>query len=596
MKTIAARILLPMLALTLVVQAVHAQQPLFIYTMRDNGALLVNGTTLEKAPSLYDPANQDAPHGEERYQDLAVAGADRWLLRVDGRVQKNGTKLHELPFELFGNAPFWFRMHVDALGTVYAVRTDGMTVCNGQVLATFEGVPFVDLTSVPAGTEGAQPDVFVLRVDGSIFRPDSPTSPGLKLEFDRDPDHPEPDGADITTQWLHLVYDEVTQRLFAMRADGVVMSLDPADFAPVTESPGDGAAGLSNGLLQAVLPFNFTANNIYTDFEMSPAEVVPPGAAQGSASEVWYALRTDGKVFSSTLPSPTPELEETWDWIVDLPGDGVSQSPYVDMSALAGEGEFWSMQFNGSVYQATNTDELFDVKSGSLSRIAVSHESPDGVKFKNHLPTAAIYKTKLVAGQAADIPVLLADTDKATEDLVVTFRADKSKLPEGVEPADLYDDAIRTITFPGAPAKASFKFVIEVDDGSGKPPKRFSYPIKVLPADETVEKNKTPIGTSIKTLVAFTDQTLVFPLVVTDLDGDALSVEPVDLKGDDIFDEQFGAEFDAETNTVSWTPAFEHLGKHVAVFLITDDGDPSRSRKLKLKIVVASQLVFDGEG
>jgi hypothetical protein len=591
------------LAALLVLTAPAFGQSAFLYTLRDNGALLVNGTLLEKSPGAYDATNQSDPNGEQRYLDLAVVGKDRYALRLDGRVQKNGSKLHQLPF-VFGAGPAWFRMHVDEVGTVYALRSDGMVVCNGQTLAEHDGEAFVDIVTVPPATEGAQPDIYSLRVDGSIFRQDNANSPGFKLEFDQNPDFPEPDGFDAETQWFYLDYDEASGRLIALRADGVIMTANPDLFFPVPS--GGGAPSGSgdgeppeppNGVLEAVLPFNLGGlpipppGHFYSDLALRQHVEEPD---PGVASADWYAIRLDGRVFSSTLPAPAPDGD--WDFVVDLPGDGLTSSAYVSVAPSAED--VFAMRLNGFVYRNDVTEPLLDVSGGNLVRLAVSLDAPDGTKFKNRPPQAAIYKTKLVTDEAITIPVFVADFDLPTDQIIVepvlVLDDEEENLIFPKLPGATWDAKTREVTFPGSAVKGNFRFQVTADDGSGKKPKKFTYPVRVFPPDSKPDKNRPPVATTIKKILAFAEQEVSFPLFATDKDvGDVLTFEVVDLKGKDIFDEEFGAEFDAETAVVTWTPQFEHLGKHRAVFFIRDDGEPQKKRKLTVRFEVAAQLVFD---
>ncbi|RKY19952.1 MAG: hypothetical protein DRQ55_09200 [Planctomycetota bacterium] len=576
--------MLSLLALAALAVASEAQSSTFIYTLRDNGGTFVNGTLLEKAPSLY-VSGDGGVHGEQQYIDLAVVGNDRYQLRVDGLVRKNGVKLHELGFSI-GSGPFWFRMHVPEDGIAHLLRTDGMVVRNGQVMSTHAGFGFADLTTVPTGVEGEVPDVYALRVDGSIFRQGS-LFPGFRFDYDKNPDFPEDDGSFLDgTQWLHLMYDAEGDLLLAMRADGVIFSADPAAFSPIgAEEPGDGGPlAPPNGTLVAELPFNNGV--LYSDIALRSVPAVDPGGVPSD----WFALRLDGRVFSSTQAPPGPDGD--WEFVLNLPGDGVSNSEYTSIMPV--QDDVFVMRRNGMTYSGQFFEEqgkeLFDVTSNGLVRMALSADPPDGSKFKNKPPKAVIYKTKVITDEAVVIPVLVADTDLPSAEIVLTPELDEEgnfpKLPNAT-----WDPEAREVTFLGSPEKGSFRFRVFADDGSGKKPRRFTYPVKVLPPDAKPDKNKPPVPSKITKMLAFIDQELKFPILATDKDvGDVLTIETIDLKGKDIFDPDYGAVFDDVTNTVTWTPTFAHLGKHRAKFLITDDGDPQRSRKLVVVIEVVSQL------
>ena len=71
------------------------------------------------------------------------------------------------------------------------------------------------------------------------------------------------------------------------------------------------------------------------------------------------------------------------------------------------------------------------------------------------------------------------------------------------------------------------------------------------------------------------------PLVVSDRDGDAVSVNPDFTKG--LFATVPEASFDQATNTLRWTPALNDVGKHTAYFFVSD-GTVARKYRLKLQV------------
>lgn len=552
----------------------------FFYVLRAQGFVAVNATLLEKLPGRYG-FNEDEPYGEEAWQDLAVLGPDRYALRVDGNIYENGSKLHKLPFVLSTAAPFWFRMHVDVGGVVYAIRTDGMLGSDGQVVANFVGNGFADVTTVPSSDPGTPPDVYVLRVDGAVFRSDNQTSPGFQLDGDN---NGQPDGPEVDQQWIHLVTDPSTGDMLAMRADGIVMSLDPALFAPVVGAapdPGDPVA--PNGQLVAKLPSQPGPFGLpdYADLDLRSSVGPDPGAA---AVGDWYVLAVNGKVFSSTLPALLPD--GTWTPVIDL----VGESAYLDLSVTSEDA--WALRSNGRIYRVSDGTEVLLSKGNLPTRLAVTGNAPDLTKFHNRLPEAAVYVTRVVLNQAVTVPLLLADYDRATDQLGVELKA--LRWPDGEDFDGAFDPDALTVTFPGSPKRGGYRFMVTLDDGVSKAKRRYVYPIIVLPIEENPDRNIPPFPSPIRRVLSFVGQELRVPILTTDMDvGDTVTVEVRSLARPDIFDTDFGATLDELTNEIVWTPEFEHIGRQFAFLWINDDGDPARRRPLTVVYDVAAQLVFE---
>src|SRR5688572_7731073 len=66
----------------------RAQDPSF-YALNENGALSLNATLMDNLPST-------------KWVSLVVDGSDRYALRDDGFIFKNGVKLYELECEVSG--------------------------------------------------------------------------------------------------------------------------------------------------------------------------------------------------------------------------------------------------------------------------------------------------------------------------------------------------------------------------------------------------------------------------------------------------------------------------------------------------------------
>src|SRR5262245_30001905 len=99
-----------------------AAQP-FVYGMNEKGRLSINNTLLDSLPGDFDPDSLPIQDPEDAWLDLAVDGADRFALRLDGRIFKNGALYsNSLPFA-FGspNTDFWDAISVTPT-TVLAMR------------------------------------------------------------------------------------------------------------------------------------------------------------------------------------------------------------------------------------------------------------------------------------------------------------------------------------------------------------------------------------------------------------------------------------------------------------------------------------------
>lgn len=571
---------------------VAAQPDSFLYTLNAKGVVSVNSTELDGLSSNYKPGDEDGEvNGQQRWLDMVVEGHDRYMLRVDGRLAINGANGPKLPFSLIPNdvgvIPFWYRLEAFE-GALFAVRTDGLIYQDGDTsvqLPKQEGqfvFGFSNLCAVP--TDGGH-DLYVLRVDGSIWRVGD-DGPGFLLRGDLPPEgetepETELDGQFPSTAWMVMEHDPVTGLLHAVRRDGVVMAFDPADYAPVVEpDPGEeGDPKPPNGtVLARLIPFQAPGNT------NPPIETYPTLAFDAEGR--WVLLRYDGRVFRATTAGtpedPIDELEEELNFV----GSGQGE-PYVAM-VVSGD-ELWVLRSSGRVFESADVGtEVFDVKGALYGFMAVSPDAPDGSNFKNNKPQLIQYKPKLSEGDGAQIPVIPWDLDLATADILVSV--DLSDLAEDA-PGASWDEVAGVVDFPAGPPKGSYKILVTLDDGQLKKPKTFKLNVKVMPADDKPEKNKPPLVTKVNKVTAFVGQELVLPILVSDRDDDELVLSVLDKKNTDIF--ELGAVFDDETNTITWTPSQEHAGKQVGYLLVQEVGpEKPKSKKLKIKIDVVSQLIF----
>ncbi len=535
-----------LLALVLLAAASLAQRAAaqtLIYGLSEKGKLVLNGTVLDLLSSSLDP--DKSQNTEQRWWDLAVLGPDRYALRLDGRVAKNGKNLYKLPFVLFAGAPVWSGLSVTA-AHVYAVRTDGQLFDNG-----------VDKVNLPENSFffqrclGIDPDVYALRSDGAIFKNVTTANALIKFVAGAGIGNA-PDGAVYDTLWFTFAEEPVTGDLFALRRDGHLWKQDPA------------ASGTTPFAGTEVADLPFPANN--TD----PNDITEAHRYQAlsfAADGTWHVLRGDGAVF--TPASVTTPL-------IDLPGSaGSDADTYLDLQTTAAG--FVAARWDGKVFDHTGGSQLFDMPADRYRNVAVGTEDPDLTNFKNPAPVAARYKTKALEGVAVDVPILVSDIEKLPADLVVTA-------PDPLPPGATWDDLTRTLSWASPGPVGTYPFTVTADDGVN-PPAKFKHTIKVIAADTNLLKNKPPVPSKITTVQALVGFPVSFRILAVDPDGDPVAVT-VNLAKPPF---TAGAAFDEGTDTFSWTPTFDDIGKVTAVFLVSDG---LKTVKLSVAIKVVNPLIF----
>lgn len=537
------------LALVLLLAAAAPAQ--FIYGLNEAGRLTLNGTLLDSLPSNFDPDNGQFPY--EKWLDLDIDGPDRYAMRRDGRVNKNGTKLFQLAPVTNGVVVFlWHQMIVDAEGHVHMMRQEGQRALDGVPVLTYpNGSSFftrfaLDVTGV----------AYALRVDGTVFKG---TSTAVAGKFGSVPPAP-PDGTGPLNAWIDIAADQANLQLIALRADGKLFKI------PLEDVGKDGDPPVATEL--ALLPFPEppavpAQKDLYTRLAVALGE--------------WRVLRSDGAVFSQdSLLQPQ----------VNYAGDGMVSDEFFASLTFDGT-DMRAMRGDGIVFQNLEpTDFVFNLMGVNYRDMAVGTEPPDLTKFKNPRPRASTYRLQVLEGDTASLPVLVSDIEKLPVDLVVTTNPDKP-LPLG---ATLVDDGLggRSIEWDGTQPVGVYKCPLIVDDGK-TPPLKFTEVIKVVAADTDPEKNKAPRGLKPKTVMALVDHEVRIPVFALDLDEDPLTfsvneaAEPYKTKG---------ATFDTMTNEFVWTPTFEHIGVHKPVIKVTDG---TKTINIVLGVKVVSSLVFETE-
>ncbi len=614
-----------LLAACLLSGAVAAGDSPFVYALNETGRLSLKVTPLEVLPK----------GTQYRFVDLAAVGSDRYALRVDGRVFRNGKELLRLPFDpeaepsplLIGGGAegffvlpdlgsasqardraSWVDMFVGG-GSVYALSAGGLVTHDETLIAALPtvdgdftppdvpaGTPGLTLpgntSNTPAGTPGlpfpggtsADAEsffvdlldtpfgVFALRLDGTLFDVELGTRVG---RLDAGPGVTgAANGTTGDTSWVRLAYDGATGEVLALRADGKLVTVDVFEIplGPLA----DGSLvllGVEAGSLLAMLP-------------ATPETIVQRANAyvdlEIAGADDWYVLRRDGAVFgpeSSVLPFLAPVGAANF---VGAPfgapflGPDSTGNPFMDLALYGGTP--WRVRSLGQLYAGADLlDALLGVR---FVRLAISDTEPDLSDIRNQRPTVAVYKTRVVEGEDIAVPVLALDVDKPTDELVI--EVDLSGLPGAT-----YDPATNTVSLAGGIPAGSAFFDVRVDDGGPQKPVRQRLRIKALAADTDPERNRPPTPTRTSKVRALVGVELVLPILATDRDGDPLTITP-DGKG--VFER--GATFDPGTNVLTWTPACLDVGRREAVFRISDG---QATRKLRVKIAVVFPLFWDDE-
>jgi hypothetical protein len=516
-----------------------------VYAVNDKGKLSVNGTLLETLPGNFDLDNLHSPKGPERWIDLVVEGSDRYSLRIDGRIERNGALFRELDFAV--SDYIWNRLIVDG-GAVHAVRSDGLLAVDGAQPVLFENdvYVFVDLLALNGR-------VYALRSDGSVFVDDQVDCIGKFSGGGTTSDFQEGKGSFGDTHWKRLAVDPISGLVLSVRGDGKLHSLDLVM----------GSCEVSS--MEVVrLPYpkkeeNLTRADIYQDLEFAP-------------DGMWHVLREDGAIYRADRdPEKDPVL------VVKLPGKKKGKKPLLTFTDFGFLGdEFWSLRGDGRVYRGSNPEHLVELPGKNYLRLGLSNSAPDLTDFDNNLPEAAVYKLRLVEGDALELPIVLSDLDTLEADLLVSV--DLSGLPGAT-----FDDVLRVVSWvAGEPGKSSF--VVTVDDGSGDGPVSFTYRVIVNPVNPKAS-NKAPKPSQIMPTQALVGVPLVLPILASDRDGDELTITVDGTQG--AF--ALGATFDSGTGLFSWTPLFEHLGRTEARFFVSDG---RATKRMRLKLEAKNPLSF----
>ncbi len=531
MSTIRRRLAIGFAALALL--AAPAAAAGYLYGINARGKTTVNGSQVENLPSDFDP-DEPWEDTDEAWRDFLIVGGDRFALRGDGLVMRNGVKLWKLPFDSDSG---WYWTEIEEHdGDLYALRQNGNLAVNDEVVANLPrgDYYFTALALVDGAT-------YALRSDGRIYK-----NGGQDYLFRfraGDGLWDENDGGEIDTLWVALKADAAGENLYALRSDGVLRR-------------GELPSGDEDGEYVDVFPFpgsvsSFDYGDLYWDFELE-------------TGDRWVVLQGNGMVYLY----PDSLAED-----VNFPGNGEDEGEVFTDLALF-DGRYFALRSNGSVYVEGLSDPVVALPGGTYGRIELSTVPPNIENAKNNAPFVATYTVTANVGEPLKVPVVATDLETPAADLVVT--------PVDVPPGSTWDPVTRTLAMTAPPEKASFSFSFVVDDGAGSA-RTCTSKIQVKAPDADPAKNKAPYKPKIKKPVALVGVEYRLYVPLADPDGDPVTM----VVNHDLYPFSAGAYFDPLTSEFVWTPTNLDLGKQTIQFTLSDG---TTTLAVKQKIEVKSPL------
>jgi len=546
-----------------------------VYALNETGTLSVNGTQLDKLPSGFKPATNE--NSFQKWTRLAVVPnlplnvADRFALRLDGKVYKNGASLYSLPFVTLtnGTIPQWVGLSV-ALSSVYAIRQDGLLSTDGTDTIQYAPGAFFFTNCLAVGG-----NIYSLRSDGTVYRNLGATpylkytggpglnviTPGITGESGK------LDGQGSETVWVGLAWNELSGQLWGLRRDGTLSTgLIVGQILPPPEQ---------------VFKLPFPVNPLLVDLNDDRYRELA-----FTADGTFHVLRGNGQIYTdASLLVP----------LVDLPAGGNEPIDDTYLSIAAQGPNFWSIRWDGNVYRNTDTTPLLVLTSDRYVSVELSLLPPDLTNFKNPAPLAETYTVTVVDGASLSVPVYATDIELPPSELDVTLQDPlKKPLPPGLEfvpDADMDPLTPPRIEWVGATPKGSYTVPVVVSDSVNKP-KTYNYKVKVILPDTDPLKNKTPIFTKVKNTQALVNFDYSLEMFAVDPDeGDTVTLsvdtakEPFATLG-----AQFIADPDTGTGTFLWSPTFDNIGKQKVTFIATDSVGKTKSYSITVKVV--NSLIF----
>ncbi len=504
----------------------------FIYAGTLDGKVGANGVELDRLPGNFDG---DRGRNLDHAWVVTVDGDDRFALRRDGRVMKNGEDFTSYPRKR-QSGEFW--ISADAhFGSIYALSQDGMVAKNRRVIYELPTDRFVfTKVRVIFGT------VYALRSDGALFvqNEEEPSyrfvgGPGVFGQGD---------GLAADTTWVSLDFYDFAAVLWAIRADGTVWEAEIIDGAPEGEFFGN-------------LPFPTEAPLAGSDFYVDIA------VTDGD----WKALRANGEIY---------EADDLGREIIDLPGEATtSRDSFTDLAALGSD--LLALRADGVVFRSTSEEPLITFSGTRFESLDISDEGPNTGLPIPRRPDAITFKTKTVIGTPFFLPVIINDEDTPAGEHEINVL----EFPEGSG----FDPDQLLFAWSNPDRKGNFKFRFEIDDGSSRP-RRITYTLSIRKPDEKENRNKKPLLPKILNAEPIAGQLFSIPLILDDPDGDFLFVR-VDTSA---YPFTAGAVFDPSARIFSWTPGPDDEGRVSVEFFIDDGSGRISTLTVRLNVIIPEGL------
>ena len=511
------------------------EESLFVYAVSERGVVTINGFQAEKLKGSGSGKTGD-DFDKNSWWDIAVDGPDRYTIRRDGRVAKNGAKIKEL-----NDSNPWIAIAATG-GTWAAIRKQGRVSQEGTVV-----VKYKDGSSIFTDVLIRDGEIWGLRADGRVFR-------GLNEDpvFFFNQSSSGGDDSGKKKRWFSFTVHPITNEIYALRRDGEVVKGDP-DL--LTDDP-DGDA--SSGEFVVDLPNN---DDKSLDKYYNSIRFTDDG--------VFWAIRGDGRLYSSVDPTT---------FLVDFPGKPTSKQDqdYRDLQTLGMD--VYTLRMDGRVYRNTVDSPIINMKKKTWRRMGIGTEFPDTTNVKDYRPEASLWNIQSTVGDDLEFPILAVDRDMPAEDLIYTV--DETTLP----PGSSYDEKTRSIVWPAAGPAGTYTIVVDVDDGETQTVVT-KQKVKLKDPDTDPEKNQKPLVGKIKKAKGLQGVIYTQPILVSDPDGDDMTVTLV-VPNKGLPD---GASYDAETGIFTWdVPHVDSLGSNKFTFEVFDG---TATTKLKLSVKIQTSLV-----
>ena len=380
-----------------------------LYALNKNGTLTLNATLLDSLPG-------------SKWVSLVVDGSDRYALRDDGLVFKNGVKLYKLVCKSPGgddvNEGDWVGITFSN-GSLWALSEFGYMAQDGTCVVQLDVGDF-EMSTIWSGSSG----IYSMRTDGTVYH-DTTITPAYIWDAGPGVDG-DAEGAVANTEWLAGTVGP-DGKAYALRRDGKIIRGDlfvgRRPPRPARSSPR--------------CPSSRLPRTVYSDMAFTE-------------DGFWNVLRLDGEVYKDPNSiTPLIEFNDSGANFVDLlPLPASKSSGTTDAS-------FFALRSDGDLFRETGTASVFDLMKSGYGELALSLDPPNLDNIKNSLPVVTKYTVQATTGEAVSFPILATDTDLASDSLVVTL--DETTLPEGA----VYDDVARTVSWD-APVLGSYKIKVEV--------------------------------------------------------------------------------------------------------------------------------------